>query len=112
MLPSFARQTVTVARAPYIDSRGTQVRDWSAAVETAVAGCSVQPNASDTAWTDTSQAVTVRARLWCPPGTDIQAGDRVTVEGVQYAVEGAPMAWQSPTGAIDHIEAALVDWRL
>lgn len=112
MLPSFASRQVTIERAPYIDSRGTQVRDWSQASSRTVNGCLVQPVDGSTAWTDPTQAVTVRARLWCPPGTDIQPDDRVIADGIIYAIEGAPMAWQSPTGAIDHIEAALVDWRL
>lgn len=112
MLPSFCKKAVTVERAPYVDSRGTRIRDWSQAQSWSVSGCSVQPNSSDTDWTDTAQAVTVRARLWMPPGSDIQADDRVTVDGVQYAVSGAPMAWESPTGAVDHIECALIDWRL
>lgn len=112
MLPSFARKTVTIERAPYIDSRGTQVRDWSQAAAHEVAGCIVQPVSGSTAWTDPTQAVTVRATLWLPPSADVQADDRVTVDGSRYRIEGAPMAWQSPTGVIDHIEAALVDWRL
>ena len=112
MLPSFASKTITISRAPYIDSRGTKIRDWSQAQDTQVEGCILQPNSADTDWTDTTQAVTVRARLWCPPETDIKADDRVTVDGNQYAVNGNPMMWESPTGALDHIEAALIDWRL
>lgn len=112
MLPSFARTTVTVERAPYKDSRGTKVRDWSNASASEISGCIVQPVQGETAWTDPTQAVTVRARLWLPPGSDVEADDRVTANGVMYAIAGAPMPWQSPTGAIDHIEAALVDWRL
>lgn len=112
MLPSFARTSVTVTRAPYKDSRGTKVRDWTHSVSKTLDGCSFQPVSSDTSWTDVSQAVTVRARLWCPPDSDIQAGDRVTVSGTQYAVNGAPAPWESPTGAVDHIVCDLVDWRL
>lgn len=112
MLPSFARKSVTVARAPYVDSRGTRVRDWSQAVEHTVGGCVLQPVQGATAWTDPTQAVTVRAVLYMPPDADVRPDDRITADGHVYAISGAPMAWQSPTGAIDHIEASLVDWRL
>ena len=112
MLPSFARKTITVSRAPYIDSRGTKVKDWEHAVDHTVAGCSLQPVQGDTAWTDTTQAVTVRARLFLPPDADVRPDDRITADGFQYAIAGAPMPWESPTGAVDHIEASLIDWRL
>ena len=112
MLPSFASTTVTISRAPYKDSRGTKIRDWANATQTQVAGCILQPVQGETAWTDPTQAVTIRARLWLPPSADVEPDDRVEVGGSQYAISGAPMAWRSPTGAIDHIEAALVDWRL
>lgn len=112
MLPSFAAETAVIKRAPYIDRRGTQVRDWRNPTERMVGGCIIQPVSSDTAWTDETQAVTVRARLWLPPNSDIEAGDRVEIDGNAYAVSGAPHAWKSPTGAIDHIECALIDWRL
>lgn len=113
MLPSFARQSVKVVRAPYKDSRGTKVRDWSGTLaKTEVKGCEFQPVTSDTAWTDPAQAVTIDARLWMPAGTDIQPDDRVEVGSDVYAVQGAPKVWQSPTGAVDHIECDLVRWAL
>ena len=113
MLPSFARDSVTIKRAPYKDSRGTKVRDWDGTVtSTTVAGCEFQPVTSDTAWTDTAQAVTVDARLWLPAGTDIEPDDRIEHDGVLYAIQGAPKAWKSPTGRIDHIEADLRRWEL
>lgn len=112
MLPSFCKTTVTIERAPYVESRGTQIRDWSNPESFTVSGCNLQPSSSDTSWTDTSQAVTIRARLWMPPATDVQADDRITVNGVQYAIAGAPQTWESPTGAVDHIEVALIDWIL
>lgn len=113
MLPSFAKRTVIIERAPYKDSRGTKVRDWAGTLtKTTVSGCELQPVASDTAWTDTSQAVTIEARLWLPAGTDIQPDDRVEAGGVLYAIQGAPKPWQSPTGAVDHIECDLVRWAL
>lgn len=110
MLPSFCRKAVTVERAPLVDSRGTLVRDWSAAVPHEIAGCSVQPATGGTAWADIRQGVTVRAVLYAPPGSDIQVGDRIVYEGRRYSIEGAPLPWESPTGRVSHIECALIDW--
>lgn len=114
MLPSFARKAVTILRAPYIDSRGTKVRDWKSndVQQIPVTGCHFQPVSSSTSWTDSSQAVTIDATLWLPFGTDIRADDHVIVNNTEYAVQGAPMLWESPTGAIDHIECGLVRWVL
>ena len=111
MLPSWCKTTVTVRRAPLVDSRGTKVRDWSAYVEHEVTGCSVQPASSATAWTDQRQPVTYDAVLYAPPGADVEDGDRIVYAGATYAVDGAPMPWASPTGAIDHVQANLVTWR-
>lgn len=112
MLPSFCTDVVTVERAPLVESRGTRVPDWQNPQTWTVAGCSVQPVSSDTAWTDVRQAVTVRAVLYAPSGADIQAGDRITYEGVRYAVSGAPMAWKSPTGRVSHVQCSLIDWSM
>ena len=113
MLPSFARDSVTLKRAPYKDQRGTKVRDWAGNVaSTEVQGCEFQPVSSDTAWTDPTQAVTADARLWLPAGTDIEPDDRVEHGNDVYAVQGAPKVWRSPTGAVDHIEVDLRRWSL
>ena len=114
MLPSFCSKTAYIYRAPYKSERGTQVRDWSSEsvqVET-VKNCSFQPITSATAWTDPSQAVTSQWRLFMPPGTDIMADDRVQVDGVMYAINGSPEIWESPTGAVSHIAANLIEWSL
>jgi len=111
MLPSFCQDSVDVWRAPYIDSRGTKVRDWAHAVKHTVSGCSFQYRSTEQEWTDARQAVTVRARLYMPFGSDIEVDDRIDYENHSYAVNGAPMAKKSPTGAVSHIVCDLVDWR-
>lgn len=111
MLPSWCKTTVTVSRAPYVESRGTRVRDWPHATEHEVTGCSLQPASSSTAWADQRQPVTYDATLYAPPGADLEDGDRVTVSGATYAVDGAPMPWASPTGSVDHVTANLATWR-
>lgn len=111
MMPSFARDTVTVHRAPMIEERGTKVRDWANAQKHVIERCSFQPVQSSTNWTDPRQAVTVKASLYLPPGSDITEEDMVEFGGAKYAVEGAPFEWRSPSGRIDHVQASLVDWR-
>lgn len=110
-LPSFCRDTVTVTRAPMREERGTSIRDWANAVAHEIAGCSVQPAESTTDRTEAREAITVRCRLFLPPGADIDERDRVTYNGRDYALDGAPLPITSPTGAVSHIRADLVDWR-
>ena len=111
MLPRWCSDAVTVRRAPYKEQRGTRVRDWENATEHTVEGCSVQPASTSTQWTDPRQALTVRAVLYAPPGADIVEGDRIDFAGASYALDGAPLEWRSPTGAVSHVQAQLVDWR-
>lgn len=109
-LPSFAKDTITVSRATAIDDRGTQVRDWDNAKSHTVAGCSVQFRETSTSY-DAREAVTVRAVVYMPPDADIATGDRVTFDGVEYAIDGSPFLMTSPTGRVSHKKATLVDWR-
>lgn len=112
MLPSFCNDTVTVERAPIVETRGRKERDWTNPESWEVSGCSFQPAQGSTAWGDARQSVTVRATLYMPPGSDVQAGDRITYCNVQYSIDGAPLPWTSPTGRVSHIQCSLVDWSL
>lgn len=110
MLPIWCNDTVTVSRAPYVEQRGTRVRDWANATEHEVAGCSVQPAGTSTSWGDPRQAVNVQANLFAPLGADIQEGDRIGFMGRSYAMNGAPLPYRSPTGAASHLFVQLVEW--
>ena len=112
MLPSFCNESITVERATMRDSRGSQVQDWTHPTTWTLNGCNVQPVSSSVAWTEQGQAVTVRRVLRCPPDAEIAEGDRVTIDGKQYRIDGVPHPWKSPTGAVSHIEAYLIDWEL
>jgi len=103
-LPSWCNDTITVMRAPWVSERGTKVRDWPKAREHAVCGCSVQY--SDTASLDRAhraQAVATSAVVYCPPGADVEAGDRILHGGATFEVEGEPIEAKSPFGGCDHI---------
>lgn len=111
MLPSFARAAIVRYRAPYIEQRGTRVRDWSQAQALGITGCSLQPGAGSTDWGDDRHAAAADAVLYAPPGADIADGDRIEFRGSVWAVDGIPVQWESPTGAVDHVEARLMTWR-
>lgn len=106
MLPSFANKSVTITRAPWIETRGTRERDWSNAEIHTVRGCSIQP-ANTFSDRNQREAVEYDAVLYAPENADIQAGDKVTYNGRIYLVQGAPMLWESPTGAVSHLQVML-----
>lgn len=108
MLPSWASQTVAITEPTWVSERGTKIATYAGAGVN-VAGCSVQPGGSSED-VMMRQGVTVRATAFLPPGTAVTAQARVTVDGVHYAIDGAPEVWASPTGAVSHVKLVLVDW--
>ena len=109
-LPSFASETVTVIRAPLVDSRGTKERDWANAEAHEVAGCNVQPSSTSTDRTDPREASSYDAVLYAPIGADIKAQDRISCSLGAFSLDGEPLAWESPTGAVSHVECRLSRW--
>lgn len=109
MLPSFANVTVTVRRAPFKEQRGTTVRDWAAATEHEVAGCEVQPSSTSRDF-ERAEQLADSWRLYAPPGSDIEAGDRIVFEGTVFDIDGVPYTWKSPTGRVSNMQCRLVEW--
>ena len=104
MLPSWCADTVTVWCAPWVDSRGTQVRDWASAERHEVAGCSVQPQSAGTLDpSGRALSTELAARVYMPPGADAKAGDRLEFAGATYEVEGEPLELRSPFGGCSHV---------
>ena len=110
MLPSWCNDSVDVWRAPTVAVRGTEERDWANAVKHTITGCSVQPSTTSTGWNDPREALASSWTLYAPPGADVRAGDRVDFDGASFRVDGRPMAWRSPTGAVSHVVAYLAEW--
>lgn len=110
MLPSWANETITVKRAPYVESRGSTIRDWDRAVPHIVEGCSVQPTSTSGELAGRTNTTT-RATCYLPYGADVMAGDRIIWEGTPYAIDGEPLPWKSPFGGASHLVANLVDWK-
>lgn len=110
MLSSFCNTTVTVLRAPTVTARGHESRDWTRAEAHEVEGCSVQRDASRRAMTDRATHAETTRPLYAPPGSDIKNGDRIIVGSVTYEVMGDPTEWESPTGALDHLQCDIAVW--
>ena len=113
MLPSFANDTPVLVRPAWTtDARGTRRADYGPAASRApVPGSLVQPGASVEVLEGRVSAVAVRWSWFAPAGTDIQASDAVEWEGRTYAVDGEPARHRSPTGAVSHVLALLIDWK-
>ena len=109
-MPTWSTLTVTIERPGSRESRGATVADWSSPARVDVPGCWVGNPTTSSDSSDMGRASNVCATLYAPPGTDVRRGDRVTYAGVQYAVDGEPLAFPSPLGGTDHIECQLVDW--
>lgn len=111
-LPSFCRDEVAVMRAPLVDARGTEERDWAHAAEHVVSGCSVQfAGTSGERGEARVSAVSDTATLYAPPGADVLRGDRISCPLGVFDVEGTPMPHESPTGAVSHIAVQLSRWK-
>jgi hypothetical protein len=111
MLPSFCTDTITRERAPFKVERGAKMRDWSGDIDALSIGlCSVQDASTGRNFGRAENTTTVK-RLYAPPNADIQAGDRITHEGVRYEIDGDPAPWKSPTGRVSSLQANLAYWR-
>lgn len=108
-LPSWAQETVTRLRAPYIVDRygnETSTRDWSLAAEHDISGCSVQPMAGDEILGD-RDARLKRWILYGPPNIDVLATDRIRHKGTTYEVKSPAREWPSATGNLDNTQLEL-----
>ncbi len=110
MLPSFCNTTITRYRAPLVNSRGTQVRDWEHATYIQITGCSIQRTSETGDLNDRENSQDIYT-LYAPYGSDIQQADRVTDGTRTYTVTETPFDWESPTGAVSHLVATLEVWR-
>lgn len=111
MLPGWAKDTVTIRRAPIVVSRGTKVRDWQSPDVTShtIERCIAAPVAPQDSHMANTTAL-IRLKLLAPANADIQRGDRVIYKGTEYSLDGAPVVVMSPFGAVSHMTAYLRDW--
>lgn len=109
MLLSFADLAVVVITpaATVAPRRNNPELDYdSPAARVLVEGCVQLPGASPEVFggRDTTGVVWT---LLLPYGTEIDRVSAVEMDGVRYQVDGEPQPWPSPTGAADHVAAAL-----
>ena len=109
-LPSFYNQTVLVTRAPLVERRGGDARDWAHSKTHEVAGCHCQPVAASGELYDRTDNQGMTARLYTPADADVALGDRVSALGQTWQVTGAPPAYPSATGTLAHREFDLARW--
>lgn len=106
---SFFTQEVTRLRPVLVDVRGTVVPDWSNPDILKITGCNVQQ--SGTSLDQQGRfAVMDGLTLYAPPGSDIQAGDRIKYDGKTYTIDGDPREWASPTGVVSTVQCPLKRW--
>lgn len=110
MLPSWANETITRLRPKSQTLRGSAVPDWSNPNTLVICGCSVQPAGSMLSQDGRIQGITDGLTCYIPPGTDVQSGDRIRYDGKDYAINGEPQIWKSPTGRVSHIQLNLERW--
>ena len=95
--------TVTIVRSAGKDPLGDPLPGDT---ETTVSGCFVQPRSSGEL-TDMRDTVITGLVVFLPTGTVITATDRIRWDGVLYAVDGEPAAWDEISGKQHHLEVAL-----
>jgi len=110
MLPSFANRTVTITHPGAKSQRGTTVPDWDNPESvTRVDGCNVQTPTTGMEL-DGRTATTLGGTVYMPAGTIVHAGDRIDYGSHSFMVVGEPMVWESPTGALDHVQVRIAEW--
>lgn len=99
-------ETVTVLRPDVgTDRYGDPVKDWSDPTRIDLDGCALAPAGVGTGGSGTREDTAAGREgvvdgwdLFCPPGADITALDRVEARGQVYEVDGQPATWTSPYG--------------
>lgn len=108
MLPSFATQTVTRQRPARVDDgHGNVVDDWTTPDVLVIDGCSIQPGATAETLIN-RESVLVTFTVYLPPGSDVQAGDRLLIDGTPQRIVGEPERWQ--TGILNHVRVTTSRW--
>ena len=111
MLPNWATQTITRLRPTAKISRGSTVYDWSDTEELMIRGCSVQPTTTGLSQDGRVLGISEGLTIYCPPGSDIMAGDRIEYGGNVYTINGEPKPWIGATGLLSHVQINVERWR-
>lgn len=103
-------ETFDILRAPLLIDPvdGSQYRDWLNPVHIPVVDANVQPfmmaeklNLEEDRDREFSQTA---LRFYCPPGTRVEATDKILYNGVTYEVFGHGGVWHRFSGAEHHVQ--------
>ena len=110
MVLSFFTQAIIRKRPGSTTSRGSVIPDWENASETEISGCSVQPATTTLSQDGRVLGISDGYTAYLPPDADVVAGDHIIYNGKEYAIDGEPRPWFSPSGRLDNIQLSLVRW--
>ncbi len=104
---NLGEQTIITLDAPLVQGRtGAFYRDWDAAVQTVIPGCSVQPFilAEKLNYTNDSEREFTKNswRVYAPPDAVVSPEARVIYQGVEHDVQGIPGDWVDLDGVKNH----------
>lgn len=109
-LPSWCSQSITRVRPGTTTSRGSTIPDWTNTSTAVISGCSVQPASTGLSQDGRVLGINEGLTIYMPPGSDVQAGDRIIYQGKLYTIKGEPKTWQSPTGAVSSTQISVERW--
>lgn len=109
-LPTWASQSITRLRPYTTISRGSTIYDWSAPSELVITGCSVQPASTGLTQDGRVLGINEGLTIYCPPGSDILAYDRIVYNDKTYVINGEPKEWVSPTGRVSNLQINVERW--
>ena len=109
MLPSWCSQSITRVRPGTKTVRGSVVPDWDSTKvsELTITGCSIQPASTSLSQDGRVLGINDGMTVYCPEGSDVQAGDHIEFEGETYTINGEPRKWAGPSRT-SHIQLNLV----
>lgn len=75
----------------------------------AITGCSIQPASTSLSQDGRVLGINDGLTVYCPEGSDVQAGDHIVANGQTYEIQGEPRVW---TGAFtrSHVQLNLIRW--
>ncbi|QHO91925.1 hypothetical protein CWT12_12260 [Actinomyces sp. 432] len=112
MLPSFARQRVTIVTPGTRIERGHEVLDWGTTTE-AMVPCIWEMGAPAQSSSDGLDTILGTRTVYLNPGAPVTGACRLRFPddpGTDWVIVGEPAANTSPTGAVSNIQVSCRRW--
>lgn len=108
MIEDFFVVDVTIQKPTLVqDARGDSVRSWENPTEVAAACWAAPSSSGEPIGPGRTQVVTTERTLRFPAGTDIDADDRVVLEGLTWEVAGRPSPAYTPGDGVHHLRVQI-----